>query len=217
MGNFIDLTGKRFGSLTVIERFHGFTDPSGRKRTMWTCLCDCGTRTVVNSDTLRRGTQVSCGCYRRKHTSELFKRHGKTGSRLYTVWCGIKNRCYNPNAYEYKFYGARNIKMCDEWRCDFQSFYDWAIENGYDDSAKRGECEIDRIDGSYDYCPNNCRITTRREQMNNIRTNRIIECNGDTHTLSVWSRITGISSSKIRNRIVQLGWSSEQALEITTA
>lgn len=143
----------------------------------------------------------------------MFTTHGKTNTKLYNVWRGIKSRCYNENVYEYKWYGAKGIAMCNEWKNDFEAFYSWAIQNGYDESAQRGVCTIDRIDGNKNYSPDNCRIVTQLKQMNNIRTNHIITYNGESHSIAEWSRITGINQYKIRNRIVKLGWSPERALQ----
>ncbi len=217
MGSFIDLTGYICGMLTVVERAPNHMRSNGKSRTMWKCKCDCGNEVVVSADALRRGVQLSCGCYRKANASKMFKTHGLTDSRLYNVWRGLKSRCYNPNVYEYRYYGAKGVKVCDSWRDSFSAFYNWAIAQGYDESAPRGEFEIDRINGSGDYSPDNCRLATRCEQMNNIRTNHVVECNGEKHTLAEWSRITGIDSAKIRNRIERLGWPPERALNMKTA
>lgn len=215
VSKFIDLSGQKFGYLTVVERDVEHRRPNGKTRTYWRCKCDCGNDVTVAADALRRGDQVSCGCYRRQSASQQFATHGKTKNRLYTVWAGIKARCYNPNTRVYPYYGGRGIQMCDEWKNDFSSFYDWMTANGYDENAKRGEFTIDRIDPNGNYSPENCRLVTQLEQMNNVRSNHIITYNDESHTIAEWSRMTGINQFKIRNRIVNLGWSVERAL--TTA
>lgn len=179
---------------------------------MWRCLCGCGKETVVEACNLSSGRQISCGCYRDEKARSMTSKHGKTDSRLYGVWCAIKSRCYNPNVPEYRYYGARGISMCDEWRQDFVSFYDWMMSHGYDPSQPRGVCTIDRIDYNGPYSPENCRIVSQLEQMNNVRSNHTVEYNGETHTIAEWSRITGINQFKIRNRISKLGWSPERTL-----
>lgn len=212
MGKFIDLTGRKFGQLTVVSRAENLRSASGRPRVMWNCTCTCGNNTTVTSDALLSGNQISCGCYRKKHAVEMFTKHGKTDSRLYYVWSGLKARCYNKNVYEYRFYGARGIRVCDEWRNDFSAFEKWMLDNGYDECAPRGQYTIDRIDCNGNYSPENCRIITQQKQMSNLRSNHLLEYNGETHTLAEWGRITGISPFKIRNRIARLGWTAERAL-----
>lgn len=201
-----------FGELTVLSRAENKIGKDNRARVQWRCLCSCGNERIILSDALLSGHQISCGCYRKRHATEMFSKHRKTDTRLYAVWSAMKNHCRNKNTYEYVFYGGRGIKVCDEWQNDFMSFYKWAIANGYDESAPRGQCTIDRIDCNSNYCPENCRIVTQLQQVNNLRSNHRIEYNGECHTLAEWSRICGISQYKIRNRIVQLGWTAERAL-----
>ena len=122
----------------------------------------------------------------------------------------MKERCYNPNRNSYCWYGAKGICVCDEWD-DFENFYDWSMNNGYSD-----ELTIDRIDSNGNYCPENCRWSTDREQANNRSTNRIIEYNGESHTLEEWSRITGIASSTIRMRLDEYKWDVEKSLTKST-
>ena len=122
----------------------------------------------------------------------------------------MKERCYNPNRNSYCWYGAKGICVCDEWD-DFENFYDWSMNNGYSD-----ELTIDRIDSNGNYCPKNCRWSTDREQANNRSTNRIIEYNGESHTLEEWSRITGIASNTIRMRLDEYKWDVEKSLTKST-
>ena len=122
----------------------------------------------------------------------------------------MKERCYNPNRNSYCWYGAKGICVCDEWD-DFENFYDWSMDNGYSD-----ELTIDRIDSNGNYCPENCRWLTDREQANNRSTNRIIEYNGESHTLEEWSRITGIASSTIRMRLDEYKWDVGKSLTKST-
>lgn len=121
----IDLTGKKFGKLTVVERA-GSTNHGAAK---WRCVCECGNETVVIGDELRKGNTRSCGCLRKKKASiksnnhvPKNKTHGKAGTPFYKEWIQIKQRCYNPNDSSYKDYGGRGIAVCDKWRNSFESF-----------------------------------------------------------------------------------------------
>lgn len=211
-GVFRDLTGQTFGHLVVLKRAETRIGKGGHRRTMWLCRCSCGAEKEISSDALTSGNQISCGCVGAQHRKEATTKHGMADTPLYRVWNTIKSRCYNKNVRTYKYYGGRGIKMCDEWYNDFGAFRDWAFANGYQDGVRGAEQTIDRIDVDGDYTPDNCRIITQTEQMNNIRTNHRIEYNGESHTIAEWSRITGINQFKIRARMTELGWTAERAL-----
>ena len=111
----------------------------------------------------------------------------KDNQKLYKVWCGIKQRCFNPNSNRYKNYGGRGISICDEWKNSFETFCKWALKNGYKEGLS-----IDRIDHEKNYKPSNCRWTDEITQQNNRTNNTLYEYEGETHTLTEWSRIKGI-------------------------
>ena len=157
---------------------------------------------------LTTGNTRSCGCL---HKKIPYKTHGKRYERLYGVWAGMKNRCLNPNEPKYKNYGARGIRVCDEWLNDFEVFYEWAMENGYDADAKKNECTIDRIDVNGNYEPSNCRWANAYTQGNNKRNNIIITINNETHTVSEWSTITGLKNKTIVYRYKK-GWAGEKLI-----
>lgn len=214
MPKFIDLTGQRFGFWVVVgppERRNGAT--------MWPCKCDCGTKRLVNGRSLRMGGTSSCGCRfkgkpnnrggewgRIENPRKANKTHGKSKTRLFRIYTGMKGRCYNQKNASYKNYGGRGIQICKEWLDDFSVFYEWAVNNGYGDNLS-----IDRIDAEGDYCPENCRWATRKEQANNTRQNRFLEFNGETHTVKEWADIIGISEQTIRGRLRE-GWNTEDVL-----
>ena len=204
---FDDLTGKRFGKLTIIKRLE--SSKSGHS-SMWQCKCDCGTITKVSRNNLMNGHTKSCGCL--KHESRV-RTHGKSKNRLYYVWRDMLNRCFNESVPDYHSYGGRGITVCDEWKDDFQSFYDWAMENGYDETAKRGAFTLDRIDVEKDYEPSNCRWVDVKLQQNNRRNNVIIEYDGCSYTLAQLSELTGIPYKTLHKRIRVLNWDIEKAIK----
>lgn len=197
-----DLTGQRFGYWTVLYRAENKGD-----RAAWYCRCDCGTERVVSSALLLSGESLSCGCYNRKMSSIKGSTHGMSGTRIYSIYQGMKDRCYNPNNKKYHLYGGRGIKVCDEWLGEqgFIHFMKWALDNGYDKSLS-----IDRYpnkDGNYE--PSNCRWATYEEQSNNLKTNHLVTYKGETHTIAEWSKITGINKNTLWYR-VQNSWSEDR-------
>lgn len=197
----IDLTGNRYGHLTVIKE-------NGRigKNILWLCRCDCGNEINVIPYNLKNGHTQSCGCIRGSNRIT----HHKSKSRLYRIWrhINIKSRCLNENVPHYKYYGGRGISLCEEWTNSFEKFCEWANANGYQDNLS-----IDRIDVNGNYEPSNCRWTNAKNQANNKTNNRLIEYNGEPHTLSEWSDILGINHLTISKRIDDYGWSIKRAFE----
>ena len=191
MGKIVDIKGKKFGRLTVLECV-GIENHKAK----WLCVCDCGKRVVVAGSDLRLGNTKSCGCYHSQRAKEVRTKHGKTETRLYSIWTDIKTRCYNKNREKYKIYGARGIKVCDEWVNDFQAFYNWAIENGYQDNLS-----IDRIDVNSNYEPNNCRWATAKEQANNTRTNHCFIIDNEKLTLKQISEKYNLNYKTLMSRI----------------
>ena len=133
-------------------------------------------------------------------------RHGGRHTRLYTIWCGMKNRCYNKNDSHYPRWGGRGIQICSEWLLDFSNFQQWALHNGYADNLT-----IDRINNDGNYCPANCRWVTVAEQNNNQRTNRLITYNGRTQNLKQWSKELRINYGTLISRLDDSKWSIEKA------
>lgn len=170
MGKFIDLTGNRYGHVSVISLSEGKSKSGGYR---WFCKCDCGNTFTTTSASLRYGSTQSCGCERKKHlyNNPPHKTHGMSQSRLYHIWQGMKNRCYGPSHNRFMSYGGRGIAVCEEWKNDFLSFKKWAYANGYDETAERGKCTIDRIDVNGNYEPSNCRFVDMRVQRANQRRN----------------------------------------------
>lgn len=196
-----DLTGQKFGRLTVIERCKENTKDGKAK---WICKCNCGKIHITRAASLKSGNVKSCGCIS-KEAKHNYK-HGMTHSKLYSIWHNMKDRCYRENHRFYKDYGGRGIIVCDEWKNDFTSFYEWSIKSGY----KNG-LTLDRIDNDSIYSPDNCRWETRTIQANNRRTNHLIEFNGEQKSLTEWSKEYSINYQTIQTRLLR-GWSIEKAL-----
>lgn len=202
-----DLTGQKFGRLTVISRANNHITSGGNIIAKWLCKCECGNTCEVSSQKLRSGRTNSCGCLSRELTSKRSQTHNKSHTRIYNIWRNIKARCYNPKNAKYYCYGARNIAVCESWRKDFNSFYEWAINNGYSDNLT-----IDRINNDGNYEPSNCRWATNAEQANNKSNNRTIEYNGESHTLAEWAKLKNLSYKSLSLRINTHHWDVERAL-----
>ena len=198
-----DITGKKFGFLTVKE-FVGYK----KRRPFYKVVCDCGTEKEVCYWELVRGHSRSCGCLHRKMVGDMARKHGESKTRLFKIWCGIKKRCLDQKSTRYSYYGGRGIKICDEWKNDFIPFRDWAQANGYTD-----ELTIDRIDVNGDYCPENCQWATKEQQANNTRSNHYLEYKGVKHSMSEWCKILGLNYNTIRGRINSYHWTVEEAFE----
>lgn len=203
MGKLIDLTGQRFGRLTVVAR-----DYTDRNRNIyWKCQCDCGNECFVRGDHLKRGQTRSCGCFNAEVSSKRHKAHGLTGSRLFNIWVSMRQRCNNPRDQAYNRYGGRGITVCDEWKDNFQVFYSWAISNGYAPGLS-----IDRIDNDKGYCPENCRWATSREQARNRRGGHLITFQGETLTMVEWAEKMKIPLHVLSFRITRYNWPVWRAL-----
>lgn len=137
----------------------------------------------------------------------MAKTHGMSTTRLYYLWRSMKERCCLPSQDNYKRYGGRGIKVCDEWINNFEAFRDWAYRNGYNDSLS-----IDRIDNNGDYTPNNCRWVTLKEQARNTRGNHYVEFMGQRKTLVELSEEYNVNYDLLKTRINKLHWSIEKAL-----
>jgi len=160
----LDLTGKVFGRLTVL----GFSHMDILGKSHFICLCECGNITTPSGTNLKNGNSSSCGCLHNDLISENNKivkignknslTHGLSHTILYQKFLDIKKRCYSPHRKDYKYYGGKGIRICDEWLNDFGKFFCWSIENGWNSSLT-----IDRIDPNKNYCPDNCQFVTQSE------------------------------------------------------
>lgn len=194
-----DLTGKRFGRLSVIG-----IDDRETKRTYFYCRCDCGNVKSVRSDCLVSGAVTSCGCRKREQDTinlTANHKHKMSGTRIYWIWQGMKGRCYNPHDARFERYGGRGINVCDAWKNNFSEFYEWAMQNGYSD-----DLTIDRIDNNKGYSPDNCRWADRETQCRNRSSNIKIKIGNSIRTLTEWCEIFEVEPKTIFARYSRNGF-----------
>lgn len=197
-----DLTGQRFGRLLVVSFSH---IESKSRYAIWNCLCDCGRQHQTATAYLSHGNVRSCGCLGEERRMAAVTKHGFSRHPLYAIYRTMMHRCYNPKAGAYRHYGGRGIAVCQRWRESFLSFVE---DMGPKPSPDHS---IDRINNDGDYCPENCRWATHEQQFSNRRGSRYLSHNGQTLTMAQWSKILGISSGTIHQRL-DSGWTIEQAL-----
>jgi len=171
-----DYIGMRFGHLVVIAYP---ATKGGVRRAGAICRCDCGNEVYIHSMnelfvagkkcctecSNEMASDIAKACAARRSKNPYFK---YSHERLYLVWVGMKSRCENEKTNAYKYYGAKGVKVCDEWH-DYLAFRKWAVENGYDENAPYGACTIDRINPFGNYEPSNCRWTDMDTQLHNKR------------------------------------------------
>lgn len=194
----IDLIGRVFGKLTVIER-----RGTRNRSPLWYCRCACGGEKTVPGMVLRAGRSNSCGCLQRQPGQN--RRHGMSKSTEHNIWTGMRERCKNPNSKFYSYYGGRGIKRCERWN---------VFENFYSDMGRRPSRKhtIDRIDNDGDYSPENCRWALPTVQHGNTRKNVYFVIRGEKAHLSEWARRFHIDPDLVSQRILRDGMSPEDAL-----
>lgn len=192
--DFIDLVGRTFHSLTVVE-YAGRSEDGAH---WWKCECSCGNVKAVRHKNLLYNNGVkSCGC-------RLRKSKGLSRSPIYFLWHGMIERCTNPNHNNYHLYGGRGIRVCERWM-SFANFFD-------DMGHRPAGCSLERSDNNGPYSPDNCHWATVPEQNRNRRNNCIITFDGKTMCLTEWAEQIGISPSGLKHRITYLNWPLELAL-----
>lgn len=187
----IDLTGRRFGKLTVIERVENSNGGEPR----WLTSCDCGGSAVVRGGNLRSGHTRSCGC--------ITQWHGRTGSRVHNIWKAMIERCRNPKTIGWSNYGGRGIKVCERWH-NFLNFIE-------DMGEPQDGMTLERLDNDGDYESGNCVWAPPGEQARNRRTNLRVDWNGESRIVADVADELGVSRSTVYTRISR-GWGIETAL-----
>lgn len=201
-----DLSGRRFGELSVIEPSGRHVFAKGGAHIYWLCQCDCGREKRINGGSLRTGRTISCGCHmqeigrRRGHKNT---RHGMTGSPEHRVWSSMRARCRNNSPY----YGARGIEVCERW----EVFENFLADMGPRPSASHS---LGRKENDIGYCPENCRWETRVEQARNQRSNRIVTYQGKTGPLASFFEMGSADPAyDLVMQRVSRGWPIEKAMQ----
>jgi hypothetical protein len=208
MGKLVDLTGVRFGRLVALSK----EPPRPSGETFWCCSCDCGGTTVVRSKDIRRGFTQSCGCLFRERLARRNTSHGSSRTPEHWTWANIIQRCTNPKASHYEFYGGRGITICERWRNDFASFL---ADVGPRPSPAHS---IERVDNEKGYEPGNCVWATRLEQMKNTRRSKPVLYRGER--LLVADAIQQAGSAVPQQLVLKRlrrGWPPERAIETPPA
>jgi len=207
---FNSLKGLKVGFLEVLYDYMDYT--KSQHRHICVCKCHgCGKIVKVHMSNLKaEGHTTSCGCQKGKKIIESKIKHGDTKTKFYRLYMNIKNRCNNSKDKRYKDYGGRGIKCLWETYEDFKNdMYESYLEH-IDKYGK--DTSIDRIDVNGDYCKENCRWATRKEQCNNKRNNKLLTYNGETHNLKQWSEKLGINYNTLKSRLFLYRWSIEKTL-----
>lgn len=195
----IDLTDKIFGKITVLK-FHHQKMPC--YSLYWECICECGKICIINGHSLKTGLQTSCGCGRDK--TKFKKTHGKIHTYEYVCWMGMKARCKNLDGKK-PSYKRKNIQVCNKWLNSFETFLEDMGE------APTKKHTVERIDNFGNYCKENCRWATRKEQNRNFERNKLLTYNGETLCQADWTERLGFKENTIGNRL-RSGWSLEKAI-----
>ena len=155
----LDLSGRKFGRLTVL----GLSHRDKYRNSYWKCLCKCGSVKDYQRSGIVNGTTKSCGCLHSEKLKQRFTTHGKYLSEIYSCWRNMKSRCNNPNHPVYDSYGGRGIKVCKRWE---------KFDNFYEDMGERPKgLSLERSNNDKGYSLKNCCWATKKEQANNRREN----------------------------------------------
>jgi hypothetical protein len=206
---FTNLSGQKFGRLTVLKLDESIVN---KKHKRYVCKCDCGNTKSITAEHLKDGHIKSCGCFKlEKCLSNIpntywQKKHGMSMHKLFDIYSGMKQRCYNKNNHAYKNYGGRGIKVCDEWVNNSKMFFEWALSSGYSNSLS-----IDRIDNDGNYEPSNCRWSSHKFQTRNRRITWNATIDSVTKPIAEWCEIYGLNYGTFNSRY-RKGESVEQAL-----
>lgn len=195
MAKIVDLVGKKFNLLTVLKYSHG----NEKHQSYWDCVCDCGNNTKVRGSNLKGNSTKSCGCLQK----EKITKHGNCNTPSYYAWVGMLQRCTNKKSRAYGNYGGRGITVCDKW-INFKGFYE-------DMGEKPEGLSLDRKNNNGNYCKDNCKWSTPKEQANNRRSNINITYKGKTQNITKWEKECGFKRGILHQRIMVYKWDIEKS------
>jgi hypothetical protein len=209
-----DISGQRFGKLVAVYPH----SRDARNKVKYFCVCDCGNTTVSYKFCLVAGDAASCGCtaaekakvraqaMSKEDKIRVFGRptHGMSKTKEFQCWADLKVRCINPNNKWYPYYGGRGISVCDRWLESFENFYE-----------DMGDCptgmSLDRIDVNGDYCKENCRWATAKQQQRNRTDTEWVESPLGHYTLADTAEMLGLTISCLKHRL-KVGWSWDKII-----
>ena len=205
--NFDYMIGQKYGRLTVENVIY-----QKGKETRVDCVCECGNRKQIRICDVRKGHTKSCGCLKKERISMVGYKHGLSAKdyRLYGIWSKMIRRCSNPNDSNFKDYGGRGIKVCDEWLGENGSlkFFKWAYGNGYEK-----ELTLERVNVNGNYEPSNCTWIPKCKQVNNTRRTNHYTYKGETLTLNEFAEKYNLNVVRLRSRVYKLKWDITRAIE----
>ena len=208
----INIVGQKFNRWTILSRAENHPISGSAQ---FLCQCDCGNKTIIPGTSIRKGHSKSCGCLRDELASKRMQgvkfglKHGLYGTKIYTTWRAMLQRCEDTNSSGYYKYGAKGIKVCKRWH----NIKNFVSDMGFPPSPKHS---IDRIKNHGDYKPSNCKWSTLIEQMNNHSLNVFISYNGEANTIAQWACKLNLNYKALRKRIRTFHWTIERSLNTPT-
>lgn len=196
-----DIIGTKINNLTILSESGTIVTVNGTKKSykrIVSALCDCGVVKNYHIKAILNGGTKSCGCKRVERISKIKLNHGLVKHPLYKVWKNMKSRCLNPKASGYKWYGGSGVSICPEWNKSFESFYNWAISNGWETGL---QLDKDTKGNGKLYSPDNCTFVTAKENSNYRRNSNVIEYNGVKKTVSQWADYLSMNQNTLRSRL----------------
>lgn len=202
-------SGDEYGNVVLTGKSYTKPTKNGSKRYV-EFICDCDKIAWTRFDGLKSGHCISCGCH---HIKQITTQKGLSRHSLRAVWGGLIRRCYDIRCIYYKNYGGRGVTVCEEWKDDYQEFYNWAISNGWRKGLELDKDKLAPTQTGKIYSPEFCSFITHQENTLHTSTARMVEYKGLTKNLSVWCEELGLEYNRMNQRLRNLKWSAKKAFE----